>query len=568
MRVIFIVAVVIFFTMCFSQESTRVTLFNIETNVVIQKFSIKAKDSIRLSRISSKYIDDLILSGYPLASLDSVTGNFKSGYSGFVYLGPKIKTIEIIPADDQTRAWIKAAPGINEKFLAHVPFTNKDVMLTRRRLLKYLENNGYPFAKLQFESLILSEKLQITLRIVTGPLVKWSKIHIKGNLKLSRNFILTLLEIQEGDLYSEEKFQKAALRLSQIHFIATSQAPQVAFFPEGAELFLYLTKRQASSANGILGMQPDQAGKVVFTGDIQLRLENGLGLGESFQLMWRNLMPQTPQLNVGYNFPFLFRSKFGTDARFHLYKRDSSFLEVRGNFGVRYFLGRNNFVRGFYNFESSNLLSGVLGNPLFSDGMTLRINGYGLGFERQVLDYLPNPREGFKMDFQTLFGTRKTFPTDENSLSQSGTRSNVFRSSLVADYFIPFGKRSTIRLGALAQLYYADTIFANEQIRFGGLQSLRGFNEEALLATTMSRLTLEYRFLLDQNSHILFFFDQGLYENRTRTYVRDAPFGFGAGMSFGTRAGMFSVIYGLGRQFGNPINIRDGKIHVGYFAVF
>jgi hypothetical protein len=66
----------------------------------------------------------------------------------------------------------------------------------------------------------------------------------------------------------------------------------------------------------------------------------------------------------------------------------------------------------------------------------------------------------------------------------------------------------------------------------------------------------------------LFFFDQGLYENRTRTYVRDAPFGFGAGMSFGTRAGMFSVIYGLGRQFGNPINIRDGKIHVGYFAVF
>lgn len=568
MRVLFLVAFVAFFKLCFSQESTRVTLFNLETNALIQKYSIKAKDSLRVRRTSSKYIDDLILDGYPLASLDSIAGNFKSGYSGFVYLGPKIKTIEITPADDQTRALIKAVPGVNEKFLANIPFTNKDVMLTRRRLLKYLEDNGYPFAKLQFESLMISEKPRLTMRIVTGPLIKWSKIHIKGDLKLSRNFILTLLELKEGDLYSEDKFQKAALRLSQIPFVATSQAPQVAFFPEGAELFLYLTKRQASSANGILGMQPDQAGNVVFTGDIQLRLENGLGFGESFQLMWRNLMPQTPQLNVGVNLPFLFKSKFGTDARFHLYKRDTSFLEVRGNFGVRYFLGRNNFVRGFYNFESSNLLNGVAGNPLFSDGVTVRINGYGLGFERQVLDYLPNPREGFKIDLQTLFGARRTFPTDENNLSQPGTRSNVFRSSLVADYFLPLGKRSTIRLGALAQFYYADTIFANEQIRFGGLQSLRGFDEEALLATTMSRLTVEYRFLLDQNSHFLFFFDQALYENRTRTYVRDTPFGFGAGMSFGTRAGMFSIIYGLGRQFGNPINIRDGKIHIGYFAVF
>jgi hemolysin activation/secretion protein len=120
----------------------------------------------------------------------------------------------------------------------------------------------------------------------------------------------------------------------------------------------------------------------------------------------------------------------------------------------------------------------------------------------------------------------------------------------------------------LAQFYYADTVYANEQIRFGGLKTLRGFDEEALLATSMARVSVEYRFLLDQNSHLLVFFDQALYENRTRSYYRDMPFGFGAGMSFGTKVGMFSLVYGLGSQFGNPINIRDGKIHVGYLAVF
>lgn len=39
-------------------------------------------------------------------------------------------------------------------------------------------------------------------------------------------------------------------------------------------------------------------------------------------------------------------------------------------------------------------------------------------------------------------------------------------------------------------------------------------------------------------------------------------------MLFGTKAGMFSLVYGLGSQSGNPVNIRDGKIHVGYLAVF
>ncbi len=568
MRLLTTLFLFISFLQGWSQNASQVILINLEDGQTLHQFSIKAKDSSQALIMTRKHIDGYMEKGFPLASIDSFSGNFKNNYQAHIYLGPKIKSLEILVLDDKTKTFVKAVSGVNEKFLAKVPFSNSEVMLARRKILKHMEDNGYPFAKLHFESLQISENPSVQLRIEPGPLISWHKVHIKGDLKLSRNFILTLLEIREGDLYNEDKFQRAAMRLSQIPFVALTQAPQVAFFQEGAELFLFLTKRESSSANGILGMQPNDAGKVVFTGDIQLRLENSLGFGEQFQLIWKNLMPQTPQLDVGVNLPFLFKTKFGTEAKFHLYKRDTSFLEVRGNFGIRYFLGRNNFIRGFYNFENSSLLAGSIGSPLFSDGVSVKVNGYGLGFERQVLDYFPNPRQGFKLDLQTILGSRRTFPLDDNNLTRPGTKSNVFRSSLTADYFIPFGKRSTIRLGALAQFYYADTIYANEQIRFGGLQSLRGFDEESLLATTMARATVEYRFLLDQNSHFLVFFDQAMYENRTRSYFRDTPFGFGAGMSFGTKAGMFSIIYALGSQFGNPVNFRDGKIHIGYFAVF
>jgi outer membrane protein assembly factor BamA len=564
----FLLACAAIFCSMMINAQVSLTFYSTENAELIQVVELKKSDSTSINQANRRFLEPYWDKGFALASVDSVVVHDPQKLSAYVYVGPQIKTISLLVDDSETRDVIRSIPSVNEKFLAKIPFRNSEIVAARKKILRFLENNGYPFARIYFENLQIGTKPTVQLKIRKGPQVVWKKINIQGDLKLSKALISNLIEIREGDLYSEEKFQKAQVKLSQMAYVSLSQAPQVAFYPDGAELYLFLSKREASSANGILGMQPNQNGKIVFTGDIQLRLQNVLSVGEQFHLVWRSLMPQTPQLNVGLSLPFLFKTKFGTEGKFHLYKRDTSFLEVKGNFGLRYFLGGNNFVRGFYSFENSSLLNGVANNPLFADGVSVRINGYGLGFERQILDYFPNPRSGMRMEFQTVFGTRRTFPLDDNNFTLAGSKSNVFRSFLELDYYIPVGKRSTIRLGGLAQFYYADTIFANEQIRFGGLKTLRGFDEEQLFATSMARLSVEYRFLLDQNSHLLVFFDQAIYENRTRTYYRDAPFGFGAGLSFGTKAGIFSLVYGLGSQMGNSINLRDGKIHVGYLAVF
>ena len=78
--------------------------------------------------------------------------------------------------------------------------------------------------------------------------------------------------------------------------------------------------------------------------------------------------------------------------------------------------------------------------------------------------------------------------------------------------------------------YHAPSIYQNELYRFGGTNSLRGFNEESIFATTKTILTFEYRFLLDQNSAVFAFFNQGFYENTSLNYVKDMPYGFGFGI--------------------------------------
>jgi hemolysin activation/secretion protein len=147
-------------------------------------------------------------------------------------------------------------------------------------------------------------------------------------------------------------------------------------------------------------------------------------------------------------------------------------------------------------------------------------------------------------------------------------KNTTYRGEIQLNWFISLSKRHVFRLANQSEFYIAPTFYQNEVFRFGGQVSQRGFNEEELRATTRTIFTAEYRFLVDRNSFAFLFFDQSWYENRTTNYYNDHPYGFGTGFSFGTKVGTFSISYALGKQFGNPILIRDGKVHFGYIAYF
>ena len=217
----------------------------------------------------------------------------------------------------------------------------------------------------------------------------------------------------------------------------------------------------------------------------------------------------------------------------------------------------------FYQAENSNLLSGASSIPN-SNFSSLSSNSYGLGIVRNNVDYLPNPSKGFRLSADISAGKRKSRPTQGDTLNIS----TIFRGNINVEAFIPLTPRNVVRVANVTRSYYAPNIYQNELYRFGGLNSQRGFNEQILFATTLTTFTAEYRFLVDRNSHAFVFFDQTFYENNTEKYVKDHPFGFGLGFSFGTNLGIFSISYALGKQFNNPIQIREGKVHFGYIAYF
>ncbi len=548
----------------FGQKYYSLTYSNDKYRQIKKNTTVKFTDSIQ----AKKYLQNLqllaIKKGYLLASADTLKYLNRELKVSF-YLGPLFGKVNLIVKNDDLQ-FFKQYLHINEKFYTGMPFNSVQISNSLRSMQQALENNGYPFAKVYLDSIeLVNDNLTAKVIVQRNYYFKWKEVHIKGDSSISKIFLTNIIRIKPGDKYSQNELFQITKRLKQINFIKEIKPHEILFTKEGAELFLYVKSNPISSVNGVVGLQPNSVtNKVNFTGDISLKLLNVLKHGELLDFNWKSLQPQTQSLKGKINYPFIFKSPFGIDSQFDFYKRDTSYVEGKLSLGIQYFLSGGNYFKVFYQKNFSNVLAGGLNNPKFSNLGSVTSNNYGISISRKQVDYIPNPSKGFILNWESSIGTRKSRSSDTSEILMS----NTYRSALNLEFYVPLAKRHVLRILNQTDFYYNQKIFQNEVFRFGGLTSQRGFNEEELFATTKSLLSIEYRFLVDQNSRAFLFYDQSWYENNSGNYYTDTPFGFGAGFSFGTNVGIFSISYAMGKQMANPILIKDGKVHFGYIAYF
>lgn len=518
-------------------------------------------------------INQIHQEGYLLASLDSIVAD-SSNYTAYFKLGKTFKwgTLSNKNIDEELLSKI----GFRDKLYNNKPFNQKQLSNLYKKVIIHYENHGYPFASIKLDSIIISEnELKAQLYIEKNKLYKIDSVLIKGNATITPQYIKNYIGIKDGDLYSEQAIRKVSNKLKELPFVTEEQKWKVIFNEEESKLLLYLKKKQASRFDGVLGVLPDdETGKLRLTGDVKLNLINSFRGGERISFNWRAIQENTQDLKFDLLYPFLFNSPFGFDYNFKLYKRDTTFIDVGNKIGVRYLLKGNNYFSVFFHNKSSNLLSKNNLNtltvlPSYADVSTQL---YGIGIFNENLDYNLNPRKGYKVDFNGSLGNKriKKNPEIDESLYQNlKLKTNIYNTELNTDFYLSISKRSVVKLASKNGYTFNENLFENELLRIGGLHTLRGFDEESIFASLYTIQTLEYRFILEQNSYLFAFFDGAYYESDTYDdFVSDRPFGFGAGMSFETKAGIFSISYAIGKQFDNPILLRSAKIHFGFVNFF
>ena len=121
--------------------------------------------------------------------------------------------------------------------------------------------------------------------------------------------------------------------------------------------------------------------------------------------------------------------------------------------------------------------------------------------------------------------------------------------------------------GMKASLLETEAILFNELYRIGGINDIRGFDEQSLFSSAYVIGTLEYRYHLDKNSFLRMFYDWAYLENKLTNIGVNAS-GIGAGMQVQTNAGMLQLSYALGKIDNNLFSFQNGKIHFGIINYF
>jgi len=527
-------------------------------------------DTATLIAETQNIIAQLWKEGYPTVTADSLTWKGLTANT-IIYTGKRFDTYKI-------HRLVYTEANITDKpfKIKQQVYTAKELARLKEKIIQYYEQNSYPFASVQLDSIVTNDEgCTGNLNITLHQQINFDSIIIIGNVKLNNKYLERYMAIKPGQSYDERNVKNINNRLRELPFLNQNKPYKVIFTKEYTKLLLFLEKKKANKFDGFLGFLPnDKTGRINFTGQMNIKLLNTIAHGETVELEWRKLQALTQDLKLNIAYPYIFNLPFGIDYNLKLYRRDTTFIDVANNIGLQYLLSAGNFLKFFVSKRNINLINTsqyefVTALPEFAD---ISYTAYGVSLNLNNTDYKLNPRKGLKTIIQASAGGKEIKKNPAiNSVAYDGIALNSQQYSLQGNlgYFIPLMKKSTILLDAKFAKVVGKNIFTNELFRIGGLVSLRGFDEESINASAYLIPTVEYRYLFDKNSALFLFANAAYYENVSRNYrIFDRPFGFGSGIFFETKAGIFSLTYALGKQFNNPILIRNGKIHFGLVSVF
>lgn len=528
----------------------------------------------------------LNLAGYLLASVDS-TWMQADTLHALVYAGERFSMIQLSPS------------GINEKALQSTGWGRGvyrakaldfgAVYQLQQRLLNYYENNGYPFAKVYLDSIsIEGTHVSAVLKADPAHAYKIDSLRVIGKSRIRHSFLEQYLGIPKGSLYNRSKLKQVDKKISELGFVTATRPSSITMLGSGGILDLYLDNRKNSQVSVLLGLMPQSDGqeKLLLTGDVLLDLKNSFGRGENILFKWQQLQRSSPRLNLGFNLPFIFNSRYGVDFLFDLFKKDTSFLQVNGQLGLTYTTTANHTGKLLFQLHRTSLLEGgidtqwVKQRRQLPDIMDVQAMNVGLEFDWSNTDYRLNPRKGWEAYIITTVGIKRTEKSNTIlSLNDPDfnfaqlydsirARGYQWRLKLSGSKYFPVARQATVKTTLSSGLYFADNIFRNDLFQIGGFKLLRGFDEESIYTDRYAVGSAEFRYLMGLNAYLFMFADAGWIKNSVAR-VSNRFFSGGLGMVFETGFGLLNVSYALGKRSDVPFRLREGsRLHFGYTNYF
>ena len=524
-----------------------------------KKYNNVINDSISIYSELEFVLKILQKKGFASASFDKIEFVNNNCYA-YLYIGSKfvISDINVINKNSKT---LRKTNLFDKKF-KNKSFNEKEVNSNYKSVLESFENKGYPFVKINQDSFnILNQKISIKISVNPNNSIYIRNIFVKSEKNVNERLLLKYLKIRKNELYNEKKLQQIEQLTNKSSFVKTIKFPEIEFFKDSADLYIYVKPEKANFFNGIIGFLPkkENSGKLLVTGELAIDLSNNLRRNETLSLNWKRNEAESQKLQGNFRYPYLFNTYFGINLGLQIEKKDTSYLVSNIRYGVNYFFICDDYIELFMLNRNSVILSKNI--PQSENFSESKAKLYGFSIKTENTDYKFNPRLGYKFLAEISSGQKQT---------KNLKNTNLYEAFFNFEYYIPIVGKFVLKSKATGKYMFSNLDFyVNELNKFGGFNSLRGFDEDEILATEFSMLSLEMRYLYEKKSNFFVFFESAYFKRKSVTEkFNDTPFGFGLGTLFETQAGFFSISYALGKQQSNPIQLSGSKVHFGYINRF
>jgi len=422
-----------------------------------------------------------------------------------------------------------------------------------------ISKKGFPFSKLQLSDITIknTSTLKAYLTIDSSKRKRIiNDIVIKGYEKFPKSYLKHFLKIKPKQVFNLNIIKEKTKQLYNLNFANELKTPEVLFSKDSTTLYLYLEKAKSNNFDGFLGFGTNKnTNKIEFDGYLNLNLINNLNFGEAFNLLYKSDENDQKTFEVNGSLPYIFKTPIGIDLLLRIFKRDSSFTTINQSAKLHYQIhSKHKLYAGIVSTESNNLLSK---NSTFNIA-DYRTNHYTFSYQFLKPQYynLLFPIKS-KFYIETGFGQRRSSNITEKQTQVSIETFKIFNLNLKNSFYIRTSGSNLI----------SNTYFENELLRFGGINSLRGFEENSLFASLYGFVNTEYRYQLNNSIYIHSVFDFGYFENKILK-TKEKLFGYGFGFGILTKSGLLKLNFANGKNENSKFKLSNSKIHINLTANF
>lgn len=488
-----------------------------------------------------------------------------SSYIAKLNLGERIKSIHIyigqIPALKRM-----LFPNYDQDTLV-ITYAETEAFLNQS--LKNLEQKGYAFTKLylnQFQkkgtkllaTLKIEEKNQRTLNSIA---VKYDKIEQKDIFP--KGHLTQINQKYKNKLFNQELVSKIHDDFKKFNFITQIKYPEILFTKDSTKVYVYLEKAKPNTFEGFIGFNNNNSKKLTFNGYLDLSLQNTLNAGEQFSLYWKSDGNKQKTFKTTLELPYIFKSPIGLRAQLNIFKQDSIFQNTKTaidlsyylNYNTRIYLGYQSTISSDIQNTNNTLIADFQNSYLTSELHYSKLDNRSSLFQNKT-----------KLNIKTGIGKREISNTTDNTIKNPQFYIDIFA---MRTFYLNDKNAINIR----SQNFYlkSTNYITNELLRFGGINSIRGFTENSLQANFITVLLTEYRYLVSPKLYLHTILDYSIFRNST---LKDQPsdkttlLGLGLGLGIKTSNGLLKISIATGSPNDQKLEFSNTIIHLNYGVNF